>query len=393
MISLSEARRVIAGSLAPLPAAPVPLADAQGSVLSAPVLADAFYPSGDRSMMDGYVVAADAQPGDFPVTGEIQAGVIPERVLGTGEAMRIFTGALIPEGGGKVIPQEQAERSGDRVTFTSFPDRTFIRHKGSEANPGDIILPTGALLGAAELAMLAQVGAVRPSVVKRPAVVHIATGGEIVPPAEIPPEGKIRDTNTTLLSALLADVGVESFSSSHCPDDPAQLAELCSNPCDLLLISGGASVGDYDFGAEALRQLGFTIHFDKVNLRPGKPLTFATRGSQAAFVIPGNPVSHFVCFHVAIRLAVELLSGKTPSWGFLDLALDGGESLRHDPRETCWPARVHSRSGALVVSPLRWSTSGDTFSLAGTNALVLVNESSPADGRVQTLLIGAPVLI
>ena len=341
--------------------------------------------------MDGYVIRGDALPGEFQVAGEIQAGADPDRKLAPGEAMRVFTGALLPPGGGRVIPQEQAERKGDRVNFAAFPNALFIRPEGSEARPGDVILPAGAVLGAPELAMLAQVGAVAPDVVGLPVVRHIATGGEIVPPEENPPHGKIRDTNTTLLAALLADLAA-SFTSSRCPDDPATLADLCTLPCDLLLISGGASVGDYDFGAEALRRLGFTIHFDKVNLRPGKPLTFATRGSQAAFVIPGNPVSHFVCFHVAIRLALDLLSGREPSWMLLDLEIEGGEALRVNPRETWWPARVRARAGTLAVSPLRWSTSGDTFSLAGANALVLVDESSPSGNRAKTLLLGPPHL-
>lgn len=391
MISLQEARRIITESLSPLPAKELPLAEALGSVLAAPVLADAWYPSGDRATMDGYVVRSGQEPGEFTLAGEIQAGAIPDKVLGVGEAMRIFTGALVPEGGGLVIPQEMAERNGETVKIPIFPELRFIRTKGSEAQPGDIILPAGARLGPAELAMLAQVGAVAPSVVGRPVVRHIATGGEIVPPEETPPEGKIRDTNTSLLHALLGNQGVQSISSSRCADDPAALADLCAEPCDLLLISGGASVGDYDFGAEALRRLGFTIHFDKVNLRPGKPLTFATKGSQAAFVIPGNPVSHFVCFHVAIRLAVELMSGIVPSWSFLDLDLHGEAILKPDPRETFWPARAEALSGSLVVSPLRWSTSGDTFSLAGTNALVQVNESSPSGTRAKTLLLAAPL--
>ena len=382
---------MIAGMLRPLPAAPVALAAAPGRVLAAPVLADAAYPSGDRATMDGYVIRGDALPGEFQVAGEIQAGADPDRELAPGEAMRVFTGALLPPGGGRVIPQEQAERKGDRVSFAAFPEALFIRPEGSEARPGDVILPAGAVLGAPELAMLAQVGAVAPDVVGLPVVRHIATGGEIVPPEENPPHGKIRDTNTTLLAALLADLAA-SFTSARCPDDPATLADLCTLPCDLLLISGGASVGDYDFGAEALRRLGFTIHFDKVNLRPGKPLTFATRGSQAAFVIPGNPVSHFVCFHVAIRLALDLLSGRQPFWTLLDLEIDGGEALRVNPRETWWPARVRARAGTLAVSPLRWSTSGDTFSLAGANALVLVDESSPSGNRAKTLLLGPPHL-
>ncbi len=389
MISLQEARRIIAGALSPLSAEPVPLERAKGRVLAEPVLADAFYPSGDRATMDGYVVRGDALPGEFSVAGEIPAGAVPERALQASEAMRIFTGALLPEGGGRVIPQEQAERTGERVRIPAFPEQPFIRPRGSEARPGDTVLPAGTLLGGAELAILAQAGAVSPAVVKLPAIRHLATGGELVPPEESPPPGKIRDTNSTLLAALLAD-HAESFDSSRCGDDPAALAEACAGPCELLLISGGASVGDYDFGAEALRRLGFTVHFDRVNLRPGKPLTFATRGKQAAFVIPGNPVSHFACFHVAIRLAAEILAGRGPAWDLLDLELAGGEPLRPDARETCWPARVRAASGGLVVAPLRWSTSGDTFSLAGANALVLVNEASPSGGRAQTLLLDPP---
>lgn len=384
MISLTEARRIITESVQPLHACSTPLATAQGRVLAENVSADAFYPSGDRSMMDGYVVRGDAEPGEFRVAGEIQAGSIPGEPLGRGEAFRIFTGALLPEGGGRVIMQEEAERKGDQVLLRSFPERRFIRPKGSEAKPGDIILPAGTRLGAPELAMLAQVGMVTPQVVRSPLIRHVATGGELTGPEEVPPEGMIRDTNSTLISALLADYGI--INSSRCGDDPAVLATIAGEPCDLLLISGGASVGDYDFGAEALRRLGYTIHFDQVNLRPGKPLTFATRGAQAAFVIPGNPVSHFVCFHVAIQLAVELLCGIQPAWSFLDLELHGGEPLRPDPRETYWPATVTADAGRLVVTPRRWSTSGDTFSLAGTNALVRVNESSTA-GRAATLLL------
>ena len=267
--------------------------------------------------------------------------------------------------------------------FTTGPAELML--KFSESVSFDHRLAPFDIAGSkAHSAMLAQVGRVAPQGVRAPLIRHIATGGELTGPEEIPPEGMIRDTNSTLLSALLAEF--TNIHSSRCGDDLAALAMIAGEPCDLLLISGGASVGDYDFGAEALRRLGFTIHFDQVNLRPGKPLTFATRGAQAAFVIPGNPVSHFVCYHVAIRLAAELLCGIQPAWIFLDLELRGGEPLRPDPRETYWPATVAADAGRLVVTPRRWSTSGDTFSLAGTNALVRVNDSSTA-GRAATLLL------
>ncbi len=390
MIPLLEARRLIAAALSPLPVVSAPLSAARGRVLAEAVRAEAAYPSGDRSMMDGYALRADAEPGEFRIVGEIPAGTVPQYALQPGESMRIFTGALLPENAAKVVPQEDTKRSGEILQIETFPPRDFVRKQGSEANPGDVILPAGAKLDAAELAVLAQVGAVTPKIFPLPVIRQIATGGEIVDPAATPAPGQIRDTNSTLLAAQFAALGCEDFRSQRASDDLETLVALGSEPCDLLVLSGGASVGDYDFGAEALRRLGFTIHFDKVNLRPGKPLTFATRGAQAAFVVPGNPVSHFVCFHVALRLAVERLAGRAPAWDFLRLELHGGEPLRPDPRETFWPARASVNEGRFVVAPKRWSTSGDTFSLASTNALVRVHENSPADGWVETLLLDVP---
>jgi molybdopterin molybdotransferase len=219
---------------------------------------------------------------------------------------------------------------------------------------------------------------------------HLATGGELVDPSPTPGPGQIRDTNTHLLRALFSELGVRDFQTSRIADDPDATAEAAETEADLLILSGGASVGDYDFGAAALRKLGYQIHFDRVNLRPGKPLTFATRGAQAAFVIPGNPVSHYVCFHAAVRLAVECFTARPATWPAVWVPLAEGATLTPDPRDTWWPARVRAAEGQLTVTPKRWSSSGDTFSLAGTNALVLVNPDSPWQGRALTLLLEAP---
>jgi molybdopterin molybdotransferase len=387
MISIEEARHIIRSRIRDTGPVEVVLSEACGAVLAESVFSDCDYPSGDRSTMDGYVIRGDEAPGSFRVIGEVPAGQVADEILGQGDAMRIFTGALIPEGGGRVIMQEDTRREGDRVHIEHFRDSRFIRPRGSEARTGDIVLPASTMLGPAEIAILAQVGAVLPRVVRVPVVRHLATGNELVAPNQSPSPGQIRDTNSSLLSALLKAQGISLTDSTRVADDPSSLTHIAEGSWDLLLISGGASVGDYDFGAEALRQLGFTIHFNRVNLRPGKPLTFATRGHQAAFVIPGNPVSHFVCYHVAIRLAVDLLAGRPESWDLLHLPINGGEPVQPDSRETFWPAKMSVRDGGLVVAPIRWSTSGDTFSLAGINALARVNASSPANGLIQTLLL------
>lgn len=390
MISLEEARQRILTHVERVGVTEVPLAEAWGGILAESVVAGGFYPSADRSTMDGYVIGGDESPGSFRVVGEIPAGRFPEAVVGKGEAFRIFTGAIIPEGGGRVLMQEDVRRKGDEIRVEAFSENRFIRKKGSEAAPADIVLEKGIRLGGAELAILAQIGETRPKILRKPVIRHLATGNELVAPDQIPGRGEIRDTNSSLLAGLLKSLGVEISDSRRVADDPGVISEIAEGDWDLLLVSGGASVGDYDFGAEVLGRLGFTIHFDKVNLRPGKPLTFATRGKQVAFIIPGNPISHFVCFHIAIRLAVERLSGLPSHWNFLPLEIRGGVPLRPDPRDSFWVAQVSVQDGRLLVTPKNWSTSGNTFSLAGTNALIRVKPEAPADGLAETLILDLP---
>ncbi|MBC7979040.1 MAG: molybdopterin molybdotransferase MoeA, partial [Armatimonadetes bacterium] len=375
VISLTDARECIATQVHSLSSATISLSQASGFVLAEDIFSDADYPSADCSMMDGYVIGKNEVPGTFTFAGEIASGVAPDRFLESGEAMRIFTGALLPSGGGRVLMQEDCFREKDIISVETFSKSLYVRPKGSEAKINDLILLAGTRIGASEMAILAQTGCVYPKVIRKPIIRHLASGDELVAPGEKPELEQIRDTNTSLIAGLLGSMGLGA-ESSQVADDFSAMKRLAEGNWDLLLISGGASVGDHDHGASTLESMGFVIHFDKINLRPGKPLTFATRDNQIAFVIPGNPVSHFVCFHVAIRLAIELMTGITPSWQFIDLEIVGGEPLRSDPRETFWPAEVSYNAGRIIVTPKRWSTSGDTFSLAGTNALLRIDKSS-----------------
>lgn len=390
MISLLEARRLIVEAIAPSAVKTLPLAEVRGLVLAEDVKADAAYPSADRSMMDGYAMG-EGDGAEFHVVGEVRTGGVPGFALQPGECARIFTGAPVPKGAAFVAPQEDVERAGDVVKVVRRSPKNFIRRRGVEAELGDVVLARGSRLGAAELAILAQVGATQVPVHPPARVCHVATGDELVAPDAPLPPGKIRDTNSSLIAALVADAGATLVSQSRCGDDPARLGEwVRASDGDVLLISGGASVGDYDFGARVLREAGFAIHFDKVSLKPGKPLTFATRGAQIAFVIPGNPVSHFVCFHVGIRLALELWQGVAPRWETVNVELEGSSALRGDPRETFWPARVSVRDGRFVAEPRQWSSSGDTFSLAGTNALLRVVSDVALGSMVPALLLDVP---
>lgn len=396
MISIEQAREIVAEKVQALPGIEaVALPSANGRVLRQNVEATGYFPDADVSMMDGFAFQSNDSHDRFRIAGEVRAGAMPTHAIGAGECARIFTGARLPAGADAVIPQEDTKEEGDFMIPMQRSAKRWVRLRGSEGRPGQVIARAPMRLGGVELAAIAQAGCTHPVTSPPLSVAHIATGDEIVDPMTEPAPGQIRDTNSLLLRGLLSDLGAE-FASSRCGDvldDLIAAIPSVSATQKLLLISGGASVGAYDFGARALLAAGFEIHFDKVNLRPGKPLTFATRGDQAAFVIPGNPVSHFVCFQTVIRLAVERLRSQTPCWSFIEMALGGDHSLPTDARETFWPARVIVREGRLVANPKQWSSSGDTFSLVGTNALIRLpreGEAVAPNANVRVLLLDVP---
>ncbi len=374
MLSLLEARALIEQLVQPLAAAPTPLAAAHHRVLREDILAPDDLPAFDRSAMDGYAVIAGDESPRLRVVAEVQPGHAPAVTIQRGECARIFTGAQLPPGATQVLIQENVVRDGEWITPRERDAKSWIRRRGEDARRGDLMLTAGVRLPAGELARLAQLGDTTPLVIPAPRVLHFATGNDLVDPALPPGAGQIRDSNSTLLAALLADAGARLVAQDRCGDQlDALAARMSSEPAaswQLLLLSGGASVGDYVFGPRALERLGFTLHFRALNLRPGKPLVFATRDRQVAFVIPGNPVSHFVTFHVAIRRALECLAGAAPAWSFAEVALLADLPARPDPRETWHPAHVSLVEGQMRARPLAWQSSGDLRGLVSANALL-----------------------
>lgn len=401
-------RRVV-----PLPVGGAFLPEAVGRRLGADIRAPEDQPAFDRSAMDGYAFPSSNGMEKMQVLGEIIPGDGREWSVGRGECVRIFTGGRVPAGCDCVLPQEQARRDGAWMTPLTLPARSWIRKRGEDARAGDVLLREGTRLGVGDIAMLASTGVACPAVSPCARVVHVVTGNELVPVSAAPAVGEIRDSNSSLIAALLREAGAALIRQTRAGDSlealVGQIQSVPRDDWDLLLISGGAGGGDFDFGSRALEGLGFEIHFRILNLRPGKPLIFATRGSQLAFVIPGNPVSHFVTFHVVIRVALEALCGM-PDGGRrtdgLDLADPASETVRlplraawdfkTDPRETWCPARVVPVSGRLVAEPLQWQSSGDLRGLSGVNALVRVcsGEAPMAgDGSVECLLLGVRPLV
>lgn len=393
MISVLDARDLILAGIRALPARPVAVTAATGRVLRADAHATEDMPAFDRSAMDGYAVEAADVSERFRIIGEIQPGTAPTFALKTGECARIFTGAAIPQGASQVIKQEDVRIENGYVIPQSRARATHIRKRAEDARAGDVLLKAGARLGPGEVSLLAGIGVVEPMVSPACRVAHFVTGNELVDAGNHPAPGRIRDSNGPLVTAFLRERGCDLVRQERVSDDFDFLVETvraCENEFDLLLVSGGASVGEYDFGKRLLTTLGFQIHFDKVNLRPGKPLIFATRGPQAAFVLPGNPVSHFVILHVAVRLALELFEGAAPGWPLVGARLVEPFAHRGDARETFWPAQITLQNREMVVRALRWQSSGDATALAGANALLrLTGSEEPliAGSMVSTLLL------
>jgi molybdopterin molybdotransferase len=397
MISLHNARALIQAKIQPLPGQAALLEKALGRVLREDVFAADDLPAFDRSAMDGYAVGLDDDSPRFRVVGEIQPGVAPALTLQRGECARIFTGAQIPSGASQVLMQEDVRAEENVVTPLRRSRITHIRRRGEDARRGDLLLKNGARLGAGELALLSSLGVVQPKVSPPSRVVHFATGNELIDPAQAPAPGQIRDSNSTLVAALVNAFGDELAWQERVPDDLDMLVQKAharfEQGCDLLLVSGGASVGRYDFGRPLLAKLGFQTHFEKINLRPGKPLVFATRDRQAAFILPGNPVSHFVVLHAAVRLALEMYAGAEAHWPLAKVRLAENFDYRPDTRETYWPARVTIQDGELVSHALPWQSSGDVAGLAGANALLQFPgriDSPKAGDIIQALLLELP---
>ena len=311
MLSVEEARARILAPLRPVPAEIVALPEAWGRVTAAPVLARLDQPPADVSAMDGYAVrAADAGP--RRVIGAAPAGhPFPGRV-GPGEAVRLFTGSLVPEGADSVLLQEDATRDGDQVHPTETPrDSAHIRRRGQDFTIGMPLVEAGARLGARGLGLAAAGNHAWLSVHRRPVVAILATGDEVALPGDPIPPGGIVSSNAHALAALIRANGGTPLvlPIAHDTSDAIAEAVAAAQGADLLVTTGGASVGEHDMIRPGLAQQGFELDFWKIAMRPGKPLLCGRLGGMAVLGLPGNPVSALVCAVLFLTPALERLQG------------------------------------------------------------------------------------
>ena len=392
------ARAEIRSRSRPLPAVRASLAEALGRVLRETICAPEDLPPVDRSTRDGYAIHADDASKTFSVVDTIHAADWKPRQLKTGEAVRVATGAALPCGALRVVMQEHIERDGDKLRVVRRENSTNVRLRGEEVRQGQPLVPAGTKLNAGALAILATVGNVNPLVSPRLRILHFTTGNEIVTPDQTPKPGQIRDSNSILIRGLLQNFPCD-VEQGHLPENfEAAMLEIAARKpgienADVLLVSGGASVGEKDFTRALLEQLGFEIVFSQINLRPGRPLIFGVNGPRVAFGLPGNPLSHFVCFHFAVAAALACLTGGEPP-EFLRGQLGKKLDDKPCPRETLWPARWEWNAATPRLRPLAWASSGDITCLTAANALVRVpaNCASLDDGaKVDFLPVAAMI--
>ena len=371
-------------AIRPTSAEIVGLADAWGRVTAAPLVARLTQPPGDVSAMDGYALRAEdgAEGADLHVVGEAPAGHPYPGQVAAGQAVRLFTGSLVPQGADAILLQEDAARDGDRVTVNeSVRAGRHIRRMGQDFAAGDQLLSAGQRLGARAVGLAAAANLPWIAVHRRPTVAILATGDEIAMPGEPIGPGGIVSSNSHALAALVRAAGGTPVMLPVARDQRAAIAEaIClAKGCDMLVTTGGASVGDHDLVQAGLAERGFQLEFWKIAMRPGKPLIFGHLGDMPVLGLPGNPVSALVCATVFLLPALARLSGQA-GWTQPRTAAILGAPLRaNDQRADFLRATLESGAeGRLVATAFAVQDSGMLRVLAQADALILRAPHAPA---------------
>ena len=384
MLSVEEARDRIVGPLRPTPAETVPLPEAWNRVLASPLHARLTQPPADVSAMDGYALhAADGQAGvRVAVVGHAPAGRPFPGQVGRGEAVRLFTGSVVPEGADCVLPQEDVDRDGDWINVREAARAgRHIRRAGQDFRQGAPLLPAGTRLGARAIGLIAAANHPWVAVHRQPRIAILATGDEIVLPGEPLAEGGIVSSNAHALAGLVRSGGGIPLVLPIAPDDPAAIASVADrlSGIDLLLTTGGASVGEHDLVQTSLSTRGFALDFWRIAMRPGKPLLFGRLGDVPVLGLPGNPVSAFVCAFLFLLPALNRLCGLT------DDALQPVEARLAAPVAANDRRADHLRAalstdpaGALIATPFERQDSSLLLLLANAGCLILRAPHAPA---------------
>jgi molybdopterin molybdotransferase len=379
LLSVADALERVLEHAAPLPVEEAPLSEANGRVLAYPLKALRTQPPADVSAMDGYAVrSADVTtaPVRLKVIGEVAAGRPFSRPVGQGEAARIFTGGVIPEGADTIVIQEHTTRHGDDVEVEkpSAKDR-HIRVQGLDFKAGEVLLAEGHRLTARDLALAAAMNHPLVPVHRRPKVALFATGDELVPPGVQPAPGQIVSSNTFAIAALAREQGAEVADLGIVGDQLdatiAAVRRARELNADILVTSGGASVGDYDLVQKAFAAEGMTLSFWRLALRPGRPLMHGRLGAMQVLGVPGNPVSAFVCGFLFLAPLVRRLAGRNDLALSTESAVLGCDLPENDERADYMRSTLNDGPQGPVATPFPIQDSSMIGPLAKADCLVI----------------------
>jgi molybdenum cofactor synthesis domain-containing protein len=381
MIPVSEAIQIVTTQTRPLEPESIFVSEALGRVLAEDIIADSDLPPFDRAQMDGYAVrAADVAhtPARLNIVGESAAGRGWHHEMNAGEAVRIMTGAPVPAGADAVQQVELTrEPSGKEVEILEpvKPGRSIVR-RAAEIKAGETVLRAGEDINAAMIATVASFGYAQVKVGRRPRVSVMATGSELVNVDEKPGADQIRDSNNYTIAAYAALAGATVNRLPLAVDDTEGLKKQIAGAAvqsDVLITSGGVSMGVYDFTKAALRELGAEIYFERVSLRPGKPTVFARLGNTLVFGLPGNPVSVAVTFNLFARTALRVMQRAQQAELIRETAVLERDLKGSIERESYLPAVLRTdEKGTLLAAPLKWGGSSDFVAFARASALINV---------------------
>jgi len=398
MLTYPEAVRIVLESLQPLPAVDIDLADALGRVLAAPVRARWDLPPADNSAMDGYAFRFRGQtPGSrLRVAGFLPAGAYRDQPVADGEAVKIMTGAPLPDGCDTVVPIEDVNNDGEQIVFREPPEaHQHVRLRGGEFHGGDLLLPAGTPVLSGETGLLAAAGIERVSIHPAPRVALLSTGDELVELGDTPGPGQIVNSNFHLLSARLREEGCAILPLGIARDTTGDLDGKIVRglEADLLITTGGVSVGDRDLVQETLKRHDFKLGFWKVAIKPGKPVLFGMAGGTPVFGLPGNPAASAATFELFVRPALRRLCGHADTLpARLRVTLTQPVAGGGKRQSFLW-GELQEKDGRYFFTPSNRQSSGQNRSIQGSQALLPVAVGSRdlnAGEDVEVLLLRLP---
>jgi len=373
MILFEEAYEIVMQYAHPLGTEQVGLTDLLNRIIAEDIVSDMDMPPFDKSAMDGYACRRKDLPGILTVVEEIPAGKIPEKKISQNQCAEIMTGAMVPEGADCVIIVEQTEQVGlDKIRFTGKKTEDNICYRGEDIKKSEVVLKRGTRMKPQQVAIMASMGIVHPAVYRRPLVGIISTGDELVEPDKSPAHSQIRNSNAYQLIAQVWSTGAIPGYEGIAADTAESTTENIQKAMDkndIILLTGGVSMGEYDLVPDIMTGLGIEQKFQRIAMQPGKPTIFGVKGEKLCFGLPGNPVSSFLLFELLVKPLLFGLMGHHYSPLNLILPMAVGYKRKKSVRESWFPVRINADG---EVEPMDYHGSAHLYSLNETTGMVSI---------------------